>query len=103
MTFDGVTYDESRDGDRLRAQYARVWAVMSDGEWHTPAELEQRTSDMWAAISARLRDFRKPKFGAHTVDREYVSDGVWRYRLTIRRELPAEVSSWQMTVQERLI
>jgi hypothetical protein len=79
--FDGWTFDEDRDGDRLRAQYRRVWGVMADRGWHTLAEMSERTGDPPASISARIRDFRKPKFGGHTVERLYVSKGLWTYRL----------------------
>ena len=104
QTFDGETYDEALDGDRLRSQYARVWAAMADEQWHTPEELERITGYRWASINARTRDFRKPKFGGHAVDRERVPGqrGQHRYRLRIRRE-PRDEPSWRMTVQERLL
>lgn len=81
LPFDGKTYDPKRDGERLGAQLLRVLTVMSDGQWHTPRDLERRIGAPWASISARLRDFRKEKFGSYTVDREYVYDGLWKYRL----------------------
>jgi hypothetical protein len=104
-TFDGATFDEPLDGDRLRSQYARVWAVMADGQWRTPEELERLTGYRWASINARTRDFRKPKFGAHWVDRERVPGqrGLHRYRLRIRRQEPVQVASWQMTEQGILL
>lgn len=102
-TFDGITFDEPRDGNRLRAQFNRVWAVMADQEWHIPAELKRSTGDEWASISARLRDFRKPKFGGHEVKREFVSKGLWRYRLVVSRPESAPAQSWQMTVQGSLL
>jgi hypothetical protein len=83
--FGGETYDESQDGDRLRAQFAAVFALMSDGEWRTLNEIRAQTGGVWEtqSLSARLRDFRKPKFGAHIVDKERVpgANGLWRYRL----------------------
>lgn len=79
---DGYTFNEARDGDRLRAQHARVFNVLRSGEWLTLAKLADLTGDPPASISARIRDFRKPKFGGHTVDRRYVSKGLWEYRLS---------------------
>lgn len=84
--FDGKTYDESRDGARITGQLARVRAVMRDGEWHTLPELATRCGGTEAAISARIRDFRKAKFGGHTVEREYVAAGLWQYRLIEKSE-----------------
>jgi hypothetical protein len=104
-TFDGETYDEALDGDRLRSQYARVWAAMSDEQWHTPEELERTTGYRWASINARTRDFRKPKFGAHAVDRERVPGqrGQHRYRLRIRRDKRESPPSWKLTQQGVLL
>lgn len=80
LGFDGETYDDERDRERLATMLARVQAVMADGRWHTLAELADRTAGSEAACSARLRDLRKPKFGGHTVHRRYVSQGLWEYR-----------------------
>lgn len=80
--FGGVTYEPDRDRDRLRAQLQRVLAVVKDGEWYTLAELAHDTGDPEASVSARLRDLRKDKFGAHVIEREYVSKGLWKYRMT---------------------
>lgn len=79
--FGGWTYEPARDGSRLRAQLGRVRAVMLDGRWRTLAEIETATGDPQASISARLRDLRKAKFGGWVVEREYLHDGLWAYRL----------------------
>ena len=87
-TFGGKTFNEDIDGDRLRRQFNDVWSVMADGQWHTSTEIANASGHGWCAGSARVRDFRKPKFGGHTVDAERVPGvkGLWRYRLTIKRE-----------------
>jgi hypothetical protein len=83
---DGETYDHSQDYVRLNAQAQRVWDQMEDGKWYTLAHLSRATSDPEASISARLRDFRKNKFGSHTVKRRRVnSTGLWEYQL-VRKE-----------------
>jgi hypothetical protein len=79
--FSGSTSDHERDGERLAVQLNRVRAVMADGGWHTLAELSERAAGSEAAVSARLRDLRKPRFGGHTVERRYVERGLWQYRL----------------------
>lgn len=84
---DGQTYDHARDGARLAGQHARVLAFMRDERWHTLAEIALHTRDPESSVSARLRDLRKPKFGGHTVEREFVKDGLHRYRLVTRPEL----------------
>jgi hypothetical protein len=78
--FDGITYDHDRDHSRLTTMLTRVQAIMTDDGWHTLAELAERTGGSEAAVSARLRDLRKRKFGGHTVERRYLHDGLWEYR-----------------------
>ncbi len=75
----GSTYDRERDFERLNDQQQKVWSVVRDGEWHTLAGIAEKTGCPEASVSARLRDLRK--LGC-TVDREYVSGGLWRYRVT---------------------
>jgi hypothetical protein len=87
--FDGVTYSEREDGARLGRQLAKVLEVLSDGQWHTPAELEALTGYGWASISARCRDLRKVRHGGHEVQRrrrEPAGAGVWEYRLVVNAE-----------------
>ena len=75
---DGETFDAKRDGKRLNAQAAHVFRLMQDGRWRTLAEIAEATGHPEASVSARLRDFRKV---GYTVEREYVSKGLWRYRV----------------------
>ncbi len=84
---DGSTYDHQRDGRRLAGQHCRVLAFMRDGEWHTLSEIAAHTKDPEASVSARLRDLRKPRFGSHNIEREYVERGLFRYRLVVQKAL----------------
>jgi len=77
----GITFDPERDGARINRQRMAVWRAMSDGQWHTLRELSKTTGHPEASISARLRDFRKVRYGAHTVLRQYVFNGLWEYRV----------------------
>ena len=79
--FGGATFDEKRDGARLRSQLSRVGSATSDGGWHTLAELAAKCGGTEAAISARLRDLRKPKFGGLVVERAHIKRGLWKYRV----------------------
>lgn len=79
--FGGETYDEDRDGERLRTQLRRVYGYMSDGDWHRLSEIADACRGSEAAVSARLRDLRKDRFGGHIVERQYLRDGLWVYRL----------------------
>jgi len=84
---DGKTYDHARDAKRLTRQHARVLDFMLDGQWHTLTDISARTGDPEASVSARLRDLRKARFGSHIIEREYVEQGLFRYRLVTQPEL----------------
>lgn len=85
--FGGETYDPGRDFERLKGQLGRVYLLMRDGKWRTLAMIRQQTGDLdsEAAISARLRDFRKKQFGGHTVLRQSFGGGLFTYRLIVRQ------------------
>lgn len=81
MSFDGDTFDPALDGERLGTQLGRVQALMSDGNWRTLAEIGAVVPGSEAALSARLRDLRKPRFGEYVVERRRVIDGLFEYRV----------------------
>jgi len=79
--FDGSTFQPERDGERLRSQLQRVRDLMIDGQWRTLAQLAQHVGGSEAGVSARLRDLRKGRNGGYTVERRYVGEGLFEYRL----------------------
>lgn len=79
--FNGDDYVPERDHGRLTGQLQRVHAYVADGQWHTLHEIAKATGDPEASISAQLRHLRKARFGGHTVEREYIENGLYRYRL----------------------
>jgi uncharacterized protein (DUF2132 family) len=89
LHFDGDTYKHERDGERLSSQYRRVFDLMRDGCWRTLTDIAMSTFDNEASISARLRDMRKERFGGHNVERRYVANGEWEYRLLVAEEKAA--------------
>jgi len=86
LRFDGDDYQPERDDVRLTGQLLRVYFIMSMGHWRTLPELEALTGDPQASISAQLRHLRKDRFGGHTVEREYIGDGLYRYRLIVNEK-----------------
>lgn len=82
--FDGHTYEQAADQTRLTKQIARVFFALSSGRWMTLCELVEATGDPAASISAQLRNLRKPRFGAHTIERRARGDrsqGLFEYYL----------------------
>lgn len=62
------------------AQQQRVYNAMKNGRWWTLSKLNERTGDPVQSISARIRDFRKPRLGL-TVEVKKRTDGLFAYRL----------------------
>ena len=63
-------------------QLILVRQIMADGRPHTLAELASRTRCPEQSVSARVRDLRKPEYGAHTVLRTFSGiQGVFHYTL----------------------
>jgi DNA polymerase-3 subunit epsilon len=94
MPFDGETYDCNLDKERLSSQLERTKDIMFDGNWRTLSELRIAIEkvfdkhDTEAALSARLRDLRKDKFGAHKVvsRRRKEFSGLWEYKVESNEE-----------------
>lgn len=84
VAFDGKTYEPERDHERLKGQLSRVYNLMRDGRWRTLDEIASQARGSVPAVSARLRDLRKAKYGSHVVGRESVGRGLFRYKLEVR-------------------
>lgn len=70
---------------RLTVQYKRIFDLMKDSQWRSLSDIEEATGDPQASISAQLRNFRKDKFGAHTVEKHHVKNGFYLYRLLVNK------------------
>lgn len=85
QAFDGTTYEPERDHVRLKGALLRTYERMSDGRWYALSYLAEYVGCSEAAVSARIRDLRKSKYGGHAVECEYVQRGLHRYRLIVRK------------------
>ena len=90
MDFDGKTYDPALDNNRLRTQLGKVYSALDKADqfplngWLTLREIADNfDAGSEAGISARIRDLRKPRFGAHNIEkrRRHGCNGLWEYRL----------------------
>ena len=83
LDFGGESYDRERDGKRLYPDLIKLRSFMLRHQniWFTPQSICTATGKDWATTSARLRDLRKKKFGGYTIERRYLKDGLWEYRM----------------------
>jgi transcriptional/translational regulatory protein YebC/TACO1 len=87
--FDGNSYIREYDHSRLKGQALGVFKLMSDNRYRTLNEIHHILNYPEASISATLRDFRKNKFGNHTVNkrrRGNPKQGLFEYQLIINTE-----------------
>lgn len=87
--FGGETYEADQDYERLSLQLRKVFELMKDGRWRTIGEICEHCKYPQQSVSARLRDLRKEKYGAHTVERNRVSAGTYEYRVLVRAKVAA--------------
>lgn len=78
--FDGADYKPARDDIRLRPQLERVKIALKSGQWLTLAQLAYLAEAPEPSVSAQIRHLRKERFGSHTVEREHLGNGLYRYR-----------------------
>lgn len=84
--FDGATYSRPHDKERLTGQIEKVFNLIKDGQWRTLTEISDATGQPQASVSTRLRDFRKARFGAHTVEKRPRGErnkGLYEYRIIL--------------------
>jgi hypothetical protein len=81
--FDGSDYTPELDDERLDKQIDRVKKACRSGVPMTLAAIAKETGDPEASISAQLRHLRKEKHGSHSVDKIYVSHGLYLYKVTL--------------------
>lgn len=87
--FGGATYDAKKDGAALATQLEAVRDLMKDGRWRLPSEICRKLRPQLgykpgeAAVTARLRDLRKPQFGSYQVKcRRRESSRAYEYAIT---------------------
>lgn len=96
--FDGAAYNRALDHERLTGQIRRVFDVMKEGRWQTPAEVAGEilerfgVQDPIMSVDAQRRNLKKARFGAWTIHRRRRGDptrGLFEYRLDLgdRRDL----------------
>ncbi len=65
-------------------QLQKVYAVMKDGMYHTPYEIEKITCIDCSSITSRLRELRMTKFGGYIIERRRKDTHTHEYRLSVQ-------------------
>jgi len=74
-------------------QRDRVYNTMLSGNWLTLSEINEKTGDAEASVSAQLRHLRKERFGSHVIEKRIrnhnfrgVDNNLWEYKLQRERK-----------------
>ena len=85
--FDGDFFDFEIDHSRLTKQMGFIFLVILDGRFKSVIKIQEEILDRFykqcaqTSISAILRDFRKQKWGEHTVNTRRVKEtGLFEYQ-----------------------
>lgn len=91
--FSGSDYIPSRDDVRLDPQLDRIRALMLDGKFRTLAEIARKTKSPAPSVSAQLRHLRKKQHGGYIVEKRYLGDGLFEYRVVARGLFDAPIAA----------
>jgi len=81
MVFDGSDYVHERDSKRLGTQLEQIRDFMEGRGYLTLQEISDATGHPHASVSAQLRNLRKQRFGSRIIDKKYISNGLYSYKL----------------------
>jgi DNA-binding transcriptional MerR regulator len=81
MFFDGDDYVHDRDKKRLGTQLDQIRDFMEGKEYLTLQEISDATGHPHSSVSAQIRNLRKERFGSRVIDRKYISNGLYSYKL----------------------
>ena len=85
LQFDGADYVKERDYQRLANNHFKLKELMKDSVYRTLGEISKFIDVPEASVSAGLRDFRKEKFGGHTLNKRYEGNGLYSYQLILKK------------------
>ena len=83
LVFDGSDYVHEEDSSRLAKNHFKLKDLMSDNVFRTLGEISHITKIPEASVSAGLRNFRKERFGSHTLNKKYLENGLYSYQLIL--------------------
>jgi hypothetical protein len=79
--FDGDDYVADRDNARLTNQIDKVRMYMENAGYLTVKQIAADLKQPEPSVSAQIRNLRKDRFGARTVNREYRGNGCYAFKL----------------------
>jgi len=101
--FDGAFFDFEIDHSRLTKQMGLIFLVILDGKFKSVIQIQEEILNRFykrcaqTSISAILRDFRKTKWGEHTVNTRRVKDtGLFEYQFIFNSDPVIKEGSGQL-------
>lgn len=89
MSTFGPAYDKKRDVARTSAQMERIRKYMlASKDWQTLDQISAGLVMLYeahfpaASVSAQLRHLKRPEHGGYILDKRYIGNGLWAYKLS---------------------
>ena len=96
--FDGDDYVTDRDSVRLTSQLDKVRVYMEGADYLTVQQISADIQQPEPSVSAQIRNLRKDRFGARTVNREYRGDGCYAFKLEPKRiPMTYKIAPWSFS------
>lgn len=96
--FEGEDYSPERDYSRFKRQQDIIFDYMQDGEWRTVQDICDKFDFQPVTVTARLRGFRAEKNGGHTVEKRYIENGLWEYRVLVNDGTDDEAEQFSLAL-----
>ena len=91
--FYGAGIYGAADVKRVKGGLKKIYMHVRDGERHTLADISAATGVPEASVSAGLRSLRRDKYGAHTIVRYHVGNGLHTYRFIANMHTVADLEA----------
>jgi hypothetical protein len=68
---------------KLSSKMEAVLEYMQDNQWHTIKQISEAVSygPAESGLTAGIRALRKPEFGSHNIEKRYIGESLYEYRL----------------------
>lgn len=67
---------------RMNSRMLSVLTLISDGEWRSLKQISEAVAyPSLTGLSACIRSLRKPEYGGHVIEKRFISESLYEYRL----------------------
>lgn len=77
-----TTVKEKTPRSRMNSKMMSVLEFMSDGQWRSLRQISEGSGyTSLTGLSACIRSLRKPQYGEHIIEKRFITESLYEYRL----------------------